>query len=130
MPTRPANPCSHTGCPNRIPCPVHSSSHLHGSMTLRLTGRPWQRIRAAVLIDANYRCRLCAQHATVIDHITPLWQGGTDAWDNLQPLCVSCHNAKTRSDQTIPPVVRPAVEEAVKMVIRQYAPALRDLEEL
>jgi 5-methylcytosine-specific restriction protein A len=38
--------------------------------------------------------------ATVCDHIVPLAEGGTDATSNLQPLCQSCHNAKTMRETT------------------------------
>lgn len=72
--------------------------------------------------DFNYQCRkwrntsinfriknpLCIQcelkgiikPATVTDHIKPITQGG-DPWDfeNMQPLCDSCHNKKSRSEQ-------------------------------
>ena len=30
-----------------------------------------------------------------VDHITPLWKGGSDADDNKEVLCVPCHDAKT-----------------------------------
>jgi 5-methylcytosine-specific restriction protein A len=33
--------------------------------------------------------------ATDVDHIVPLSAGGTNAADNLQPLCHSCHSRKT-----------------------------------
>jgi 5-methylcytosine-specific restriction protein A len=31
-----------------------------------------------------------------VDHITPLAKGGTDEDDNLQLLCLACHEKKTR----------------------------------
>lgn len=33
--------------------------------------------------------------ATDVDHIVPRAQGGTDAPENLQPLCHACHSRKT-----------------------------------
>jgi 5-methylcytosine-specific restriction protein A len=33
-----------------------------------------------------------------IDHILALCLGGTDDWDNLQPLCILCHRKKTAED--------------------------------
>ena len=33
-----------------------------------------------------------------VDHRVPLYLGGTNAADNLQVLCVSCHKRKTRAD--------------------------------
>lgn len=31
----------------------------------------------------------------VVDHITPLWAGGSDEDDNKELLCDPCHDAKT-----------------------------------
>lgn len=30
-----------------------------------------------------------------VDHIVPLWDGGSDADSNKETLCVPCHDAKT-----------------------------------
>ena len=35
--------------------------------------------------------------ATQIDHVTPLCKGGTDDWENLQPLCGPCHELKNQT---------------------------------
>lgn len=45
-------------------------------------------------------CRMCKiRAATEVDHITPRSKGGTDDESNLQPLCHSCHEEKTRRDR-------------------------------
>ncbi|NBW09689.1 MAG: HNH endonuclease [Caulobacteraceae bacterium] len=44
-------------------------------------------------------CRHCGAAASQVDHIVPLSRGGTDARENLQPLCHSCHSKKTASER-------------------------------
>ena len=56
-----------------------------------------RRLRAEPL------CRHCksaglVRLATVVDHITPLDKGGTDADDNVQSLCEPCHRIKTATE--------------------------------
>jgi len=68
----------------------------------RSRGRPWRRLRESVL-SAEPLCRSCAAQgltfpAAEVDHIVPLHTGGTDAPDNLQPLCVQCHQRKTAAE--------------------------------
>lgn len=70
--------------------------------TPRTRGRTWQRIRMQVLTHEPL-CRACQAEdrvtaAAEVDHVVPLHKGGTDEWSNLQPLCVSCHEAKTRAE--------------------------------
>lgn len=68
----------------------------------RLSGRPWQRLRDAVLTRDLYTCRACGRVAVMgmeVDHIVPLCKGGTNAMSNLQALCrVPCHQNKTARD--------------------------------
>jgi len=45
-------------------------------------------------------CRLCLEMGRIsaaveLDHIVPLFGGGSDDASNLQPLCDACHRAKT-----------------------------------
>ena len=48
-------------------------------------------------------CRTCKttgeltrhSRATILDHITPLAEGGSNEDANLQPLCGPCHDLKT-----------------------------------
>ena len=64
----------------------------------RPTGRPWQRVRAAVLKASSGRCARCGDPATEVDHVVPLQRGGSGHTDNLQPLCAPCHRRKTGTD--------------------------------
>lgn len=57
--------------------------------------------RVYVLHDLHESCAKCgALYDTThqIDHIIALCLGGTDDWDNLQPLCVFCHRRKSAGD--------------------------------
>lgn len=65
-------------------------------------GRPWRRLRDAVLLRDGYQCQCCKRvflpERLACDHIIPVSGGGTDGMDNLQALCDgvgSCHEAKT-----------------------------------
>lgn len=88
---------------------------------LRSTAR-WQRVRMAVLVEADGLCALCVKQgrtppeiATEVDHVVPLQRliaqgrsgahrpaGVPDAaFDraNLQALCAKCHDRKTASER-------------------------------
>lgn len=68
----------------------------------RTRGRKWMVTRAKVL-QSNPLCVACqakgrVEAATEIDHIKPLFKGGTDALDNLQGLCGTCHADKSAQE--------------------------------
>ncbi|KAK48198.1 hypothetical protein BG58_33160 [Caballeronia jiangsuensis] len=68
----------------------------------RTRGRKWQRIRDRQLAT-HPLCAMCwasgyVTQADEVDHVLPLYKGGTDHPSNLQSLCTSCHEAKTRDD--------------------------------
>jgi 5-methylcytosine-specific restriction protein A len=70
--------------------------------TARLSGRRWLAIRARVL-TAKPLCIACQAKnrinpAREVDHVVALVNGGTDALENLQGLCLECHADKTRAD--------------------------------
>ncbi len=51
-----------------------------------------------VAADQRWRCDACdclLPAAYEVDHITPLWNGGTDDRHNLVAKCGSCHKDKT-----------------------------------
>lgn len=65
-------------------------------------GRPWRRLRQAVLLRDKYTCRYCGRVSIEdmdVDHIINLASGGTDDMANLQTLCKSCHKRKTATEQ-------------------------------
>lgn len=110
MPQRPARACAAPGCPALVRdaryCEQHRQNarnyeQARGSASQRGYGANWRRLRLLFL----RRHPLCAdpfnEHAgrpvvaTDVDHIKSRANGGTDAWDNLQALCHSCHSRKT-----------------------------------
>ncbi len=40
------------------------------------------------------KCLKCGNAEITIDHVIPLIKGGSNAIDNLQPLCMSCNSSK------------------------------------
>lgn len=70
--------------------------------TPRTRGRKWMEMRSVWLMQ-HPLCKYC-QHkgrislATEVDHIHPLFKGGTDDPNNLQSLCHDCHVNKTKED--------------------------------
>lgn len=68
----------------------------------RTSGRPWMRLRARLLSDRPL-CVACEAQgrvaaATELDHVVPLWKGGSDDPSNLQGLCAACHATKTAQE--------------------------------
>ncbi len=91
-----------------------------------LKGRPWRRLREAVLLRDQYTCRgcgrVCLPSELACDHVVPVAKGGTDDMGNLQTLCDgpgSCHETKTikenggKPKQTIGADGWPVVSEAM-----------------
>ena len=52
----------------------------------------WQQILAEV--DGECVCCGTRDRRLEKDHIIPIYQGGSDGIDNLQPLCASCNSSK------------------------------------
>jgi 5-methylcytosine-specific restriction endonuclease McrA len=56
--------------------------------------------RAVVMCRDGWKCRACGtEDELTIDHIRQLAHGGTNAYHNLQVLCVDCHIAKPDSHE-------------------------------
>lgn len=70
--------------------------------TERIRGRTLQRIRGRIM-QGQPLCRMCEEKGFVtpgaeMDHIVPLFKGGSNDDDNLQMLCVECHRKKSADD--------------------------------
>ncbi len=71
----------------------------------RITGRRLQQRRRQAWARNPY-CASCGRLTDItgalapfeLDHITAMVNGGSDTVDNLQVLCIECHEAKTRRD--------------------------------
>lgn len=73
--------------------------------TARTSGSGWMKMRRETL-DENPRCVMCAAKGIIapakeVDHIIPLWAGGTDAKANRQGLCIECHKEKTAREAAV-----------------------------
>ncbi|MBF0418341.1 MAG: HNH endonuclease [Magnetococcales bacterium] len=117
MPIKAPTPCCHPGCGEVVPSPGYCDKHRkekyhrywefrtkHDADSGFYCSKVWIKRRASFL-RSNPLCSMCVlpTPATVVDHIVPIKNGG-DRWadENLQPLCVSCHNRKTINDRDDP----------------------------
>lgn len=66
--------------------------------------KKWQRIRRKVLDESNWKCRLCGKYANEVDHIKPIYKGGSEyETENTQALCRDCHINKSRLERGVSP---------------------------
>lgn len=75
--------------------------------SFRIRGRRLQAIRGQYL-RIHPLCAKCIEVGAVtlaieVDHIVPLYLGGTDTDDNRQGLCGNCHQTKTAADMGYKP---------------------------
>jgi len=56
--------------------------------------------RDKILAGQSHVCKRanCEETATDVDHILPLWVGGTNDDSNLEGLCPGCHKRKTSAE--------------------------------
>lgn len=61
-----------------------------------------ERLSRVVMRRDNRRCQIqspeCTGRAFAVDHIIPVFEGGTDDIDNLQAVCIPCHALKTQAE--------------------------------
>ncbi len=61
--------------------------------------------KKTVAAEQQWHCAICGSLLDAsyeIDHILPLYKGGTNAIENLQALCPNCHRRKTIQDSIVP----------------------------
>lgn len=106
MPNLPPKPCPARGCGELVAgggyCPAHTRNHsrtydaTRPSAALRGYGRRWRGYRSRYL--RQHPLCSCGEPSTDVDHIEAV-TGPADRlfWvpSNHQPLCHSCHSAKT-----------------------------------
>lgn len=62
-----------------------------------------KKVREHVARQSNWRCSKCKlfiRYYYQVDHIRPQWAGGSDQLSNLQLLCGTCHDIKSRRETT------------------------------
>jgi 5-methylcytosine-specific restriction enzyme A len=111
MPTVALRFCSRPGCGVRVArgeCQQHrkerrqrDDARRKGAAHRAVYQTPtWTRLKALVLSEHPV-CQQCERNlSSVVDHVKPISAGGAEYdRENLQALCASCHNRKTRCEQ-------------------------------
>jgi 5-methylcytosine-specific restriction protein A len=98
--------CAQPGCPAIVKagrCAKHQRPAWAPSAPVtRIRGRKLQALRTRLFASEPW-CRACRARglwrlAEVRDHVEPLSEGGTDAPENIQPLCQQCSDEKTAQE--------------------------------
>lgn len=101
MPSRPCLTCgtlsAKSYCPEHQPKTKTPDTHPR-----RMRSKSeYKTNRKRALIRDGYQCRQCGSEDNLtVDHFIPLAKGGGNEIDNLWTLCKTCHDFKTRIDQT------------------------------
>lgn len=69
----------------------------------RTRGSTWMAIRARILARDCGICQPCKRDGHIhlgdeVDHRIPLWEGGSDADENLETICQQRHREKTAAE--------------------------------
>jgi 5-methylcytosine-specific restriction endonuclease McrA len=63
-------------------------------------GKAWRDTQAAYMMSQHYVCERCGGMARIVHHIQYITPQNihdpniTLSWDNLEALCIDCHNAE------------------------------------
>ena len=84
------------------------------------TALEWEALKAF----CGPQCVRCGAEAPLVkDHIQPIYQGGSDAIENLQPMCRKCNASKGSEDADHRPE---GWDKAVEKAVRKATNALSD----
>ena len=114
MPRKPKRPCSYPGCPkltDGLYCEEHQKLQdkqynkykRDKESQMFYETKTWKFTRKNKL-QLNPLCEECQRQgklvkATMVDHIVPIKQGGSQLdYNNLQSLCWSCHSKKSAKE--------------------------------
>jgi len=120
MPRRAKSPCRHAGCAALLDNPGFCDKHRREIFKIQkqtvtedykernrfYQRKEWKAVRLLQL-QLEPLCRKCRtlgklSPAAVVDHIIAIADGGNELeQNNLQSLCTSCHNEKTRREGAI-----------------------------
>lgn len=114
----------------------HAKTRSERLAAARAKGRHTEAEWSALVAFCGTRCVKCgAEGKLVKDHIVPIYQGGSDGIENLQPLCVRCNSAKGPDDtdhrpadwrQCVPSASQDAPQNACERLLTQETPGNRD----
>lgn len=60
-----------------------------------------EKLRQRILRRDGHQCQECGAQvgkSAPVDHLVPVFEGGTDDPDNLRTLCGPCHDRKTQTE--------------------------------
>lgn len=101
MADRPRLPCRQPGCAGVRPCPRHPERKARRPNRDQQYGRQWRRARAAKLRADPWceRCLVASRRtfAEEVHHKQPTAEGGGNERENLESLCIPCHDLIDRS---------------------------------
>ena len=76
---------------------IHAKARLRAERlrAARIKGRHTDREWIEMCQRFGYRCLKCGSDKHLVkDHIIPIYAGGSDGIENIQPLCQSCNSRK------------------------------------
>jgi len=103
-------PCTHPMCTKYAAkkgrCNDHKIeawNHNGKSSNERGYGHKWRKLKVRVLQEDGHLCQPCIRDgiftkAVDVDHIINKAKGGTDQRRNLESICKSCHDIKTKRE--------------------------------
>lgn len=86
-----------SGCPQckKVSAKIYDATQRDSEANKFYQSKEWKQLRDRQL-RRNPLCIECGRQAKIADHIKEIKDGGAKlSLENLQSMCVSCHNSKT-----------------------------------